>query len=166
MAEVREPSEFARIEQAYRAFDVPRDSSALRIKREYRRLAKLWHPDKFAQNTQEQRRATERMREINDAYQLIKHAPFRYRADVLPRVAKRSVGSVVRRTAPMTDKVEYIVRFVTGAAFGLFVSLVLLMLDASVAIAMVLPLLTGAASAVFGDRFWYWVLKHWWMWSP
>ena len=160
------PSELARIGEAYRVLGVSRDSSALRIKREYRRLARLWHPDKFAHNSREQQRATVRMREINDAFQLVKHAPLRYRFDVRPVVAKSRVESAVRRTAPVTDTAEYIVRFVTGFAFGLFLSVLLLLADAPVAVVAVISLLTGGASAVFGDRFWYWVLKHWWVWSP
>jgi COMPASS component SWD3 len=56
---------------AYRIIGVSPESSALRIKREYRRLAKLWHPDKFPHNTAEQRHAAERMRAINEAYQSI-----------------------------------------------------------------------------------------------
>src|SRR5687767_2602200 len=108
MAAVRDPSELPRIERAYQVFGLTLDSSALRIKREYRRLAKLWHPDKFPPNTAEQRRATGRMREINDAYQLIKHAPLRYRAD-LTRVRRQSATPPVPRTTLVSDRVEYAV---------------------------------------------------------
>ena len=166
MAAVAQPSEFARIERAYRLLGVTPDTSALRIKRAYRQLARVWHPDKFAQSTTDQRRATERMREINEAYQLAKHAPLRYRSDLRSAVAQSRVASAVRHAAPATDTVEYIVRFVSGFAFGLFVSVLLLLADTPVAVLAVTPLLTGGGSAVFGDRFWYWVLKHWWMWSP
>jgi hypothetical protein len=72
----------------------------------------------------------------------------------------------VRRTTPATDTTEYIVRFVTGFVFGVLVSLLLMLTNAPVALAAATPLLTGSASAVFGDRFWYWVLKHWWVWVP
>jgi preprotein translocase subunit Sec63 len=158
--------ELQAIEQAYRVLGVSADSSALRIKREYRRLARLWHPDKFADNTNEQRRATERMREINNAYALAKQAPLRYRYDVRSSIATPSGEPAVRRTAPIADTAEYIVRFVAGFAFGLFVSLLLMLADAPLLAVVLLPVLTAGASAVFGDRFWYWVLKHWWLWSP
>jgi hypothetical protein len=161
MASITEPSQLARIEQAYRALGVPPDSSALRIKREYHRLARRWHPDKCSHNSIEQRRATERMREINDAFQLVKHAPLRFRVDVQPGVSAPTVGSRVRRTTPVTDTAEYVVRFVAGAALGLVLSLQLLWADAPLAVVALLPLVTGGASAVFGDRFWHWLLNFW-----
>jgi len=165
MAAIRDLSALPRIEQAYRVLGLTPDSSGLRIKREYRRLAKIWHPDKCPHNTAEQRRATERMREINDAYQLIKHAPLRYRADA-SRVGRPSVTPPVPRTTLVSDKVEYAVRFVCGFAFGLFVSVAALISDVPVAIAAAVPLAAGLAAVVYGDRFWYWMLKHWWIWMP
>jgi len=153
------------IEQAYRVLGLSRDSSPLRIKREYRRLARMWHPDKFLHNTPDQRRATERMREIIAAFQLVKHAPLRYRLDAASQPAERTSASEPVGTMVVTDRTEYIVRLVCGVVFGLLVSSLLLLTGAPVAVIAVLPLLTGAASAVFGDRFWYWVLRSWWLWT-
>jgi hypothetical protein len=136
------------IETAYRVLGVPPDSSALRIKREYRRLARLWHPDKFAHDPREQRRATERMREINAAYELVKHAPLRYRSDARSRTAALGARPVARRTAPLADTIEYVVRFVAGFAFGLVVAFLLSVGDISVALIVIVPLLTGTASVV------------------
>jgi hypothetical protein len=166
MSTTQPASELARVEEAYRVLGVPTDSSALRIKREYRRLARTWHPDKFADNAPEQRRATERMREINDAFQLAKHAPLRFRVNVRPGSENVTVASRARRTAPVTDTAEYIVRFVAGVAFGLFVSLLLTLGDVPLSVLVAIPLVTGGASAVFGDRFWYLVLRLWWLWTP
>jgi curved DNA-binding protein CbpA len=166
MAATTDRVELAAIEQAYRALGVPADSSALRIKRDYRHLVRRWHPDRFAHNTNEQRHATERMREINHAYELAKHAPLRYRYDARRAAASTGDEPALRRTEPVPDIVEYIVRFVAGFAFGLFVSFLLMLADAPVAALAIAPVLTGGASAVLGDRFWYLVLKHWWLWSP
>jgi hypothetical protein len=166
MAATADRVDLQAIEQAYRVLGVSPVSSALRIKREYRRLARLWHPDKFAHDTKEQRLATERMREINTAYQLAEHAPLRYRYDAPSATTKPRRQPTVRRTAPVADTTEYIVRFVAGFAFGLFVGLLLMLGDAPLVVVAILPVLTGTASAVFGDRFWYWVLKHWWLWTP
>ena len=105
------------------------------------------------------------MREINAAFQLVKHAPLRYRLDAASQPPERRSGSEPVGTMVVTDRAEYIVRLVCGVVFGLAVSLLLLLTDAPVAVVAVLPLLTGAASAVFGDRFWYWVLKSWWLWT-
>ncbi len=152
-------------EQAYRVLGLAPDSSALRIKREYRRLAKLWHPDKFPHNTAEQRRATERMREINDAYQLIKHAPLRYRANAT-RAGKPVAEPPVPPTSMAPDRLEYVVRFVCGFMFGVLVSLGALVSDVPMAIAVAIPFATGVAAVVYGDRFWYGILEYSWAWWP
>ena len=115
--------ELPAIENAYRVLGVSRDSSALRIKREYRRLARMCHPDKFAHNTPDQKRAAERMREINVAFRLVKHAPLRYRSDSASQTGKGRQGTGPARTIAVTDRTEYIVRFVCGVVFGVAVSL-------------------------------------------
>ena len=159
MAAVSDPSELLRIEQAYREMRLPQDSAAFRIKREYRRLAKLWHPDTFAYDTPEQRRAAVRMRGINDAYQLIKHAPLRYRVANQAHVRKPSVEPASRHTSLVSDRVEYVVRFVCGVLFGFVVSAGALLSNMSLPIVAVIPFTTGTAAMVFGDRFWYWILQ-------
>ena len=149
-------------DQAYRVLGLAPDSSALRIKREYRRLAKRWHPDKFPLNTPEQRDAAERMRAINEAYQSIKHAPLRYRAYAT------GPGPVVTPPVPRTsmapDRFEYVVRFVCGFLFGGLVIVPLLISDVPMAIAVAIPFATGIAAVVYGDRFWYAVLDFPWAW--
>jgi|SRR6185503_447361 len=171
MATPTESLDLRRIKLAYEVLGVSLDSSAFRIKREYRRLAKLWHPDKWPQASEQQQRAGERMREINDAFRLVQHAPLRYRLDTQPDVAARAERTrrpVVRETIPITDRGEYVVRFATGVVFGLFLELVLTLSGAEVplGVMIVFPVIPGFASAVLGDRFWHWVLKYWWLWSP
>jgi hypothetical protein len=168
MGEARQLSELARIKRAYQVLGVLPNSSALRIKREYWRQARRWHPDKWPHDSPQQRHASERMREINEAFRIVKHAPLRYHVDSQSTAAVRTQAGepVVRRTAPIPDKVEYTVRFATGGAFGLFVSLVLVLSDVPIALAVVVPFVTAAAATVLGDRFWHWVLKYWWLWSP
>jgi DnaJ-domain-containing protein 1 len=152
-------------EHAYRVLGLPSDSSALRIKREYRRLAKLWHPDKFPHNTAEQRHAAERMRAINSAYQSIKHAPLRYRAYAArARTQPSQPPEPTRSMEP--DTLEYVVRFVCGFLFGLLVTVAALASDIPVPIAVAIPFATGVAAAVYGDRFWYGVLDLPWGWWP
>jgi hypothetical protein len=50
--------------------------------------------------------------------------------------------------------------------FGLFVSFAALVSDVPVAIAAAIPFATGVAAVVYSDRFWYWILRHWWIWMP
>jgi hypothetical protein len=147
-----------RLDQAYRVIGVTPDSSALRIKRAYRRLAKTWHPDKWPLHSAEGRHAGERMRVINDAFKLIQHAPLRYQTEGRRKVDTRptSTHQPPMYDAPdITDRLEYIVRIVTGAVFGCVISFMWLLSD--------LPLLTAGASAIYGDRFWRWVLTVWWL---
>jgi DnaJ-domain-containing protein 1 len=160
MASARAPFGLPHADHAYRVLGLAPDSSALRIKREYRRLAKLWHPDKFPHDTAEQRHAAERMRAINDAYRSIKHAPLRYR--VYATGGGPVVTPPVPRTSMASDTLEYVVRFICGFLFGVLVSFAALVSDVPVAIAVAIPFATGVAAVVYGDRFWYWILEFSW----
>ena len=99
------------------------------------------------------------MREINDAYQLISHAPLRYGA-VAGVGAPRSGGTGRARSAPLvSEKFEYTYRFVCGFLFGVVACFAALLADMPVLVAAIIPIATGFAALVFGDRFWYWALK-------
>jgi hypothetical protein len=107
------------------------------------------------------------MREINLAFEAIRHAPLRYHIEGHPRVAARAAarGREVRREAvPFTDHAEWAVRFVTGAFFGLFICVVLAcgVGELPTALWVVIPGVTGLASAYFGNAFWGWVLELFW----
>jgi len=105
------------------------------------------------------------MREINDAYQRIKHAPLRYRALATPVETQTPKPP----TPPMSmepDRLEYVVRFVCGLLFGMLVSVAALASDVPVLIAVAIPFATGVAAVIYGDRFWYGVLKYSWAWWP
>ena len=95
------------IHRAYRVIGVTPDSSALRIKRTYRRLATTWHPDKWPIGSAESKHAGEQMQQINDAFRLIEHAPLRYRFEaqasgtgwnplVLGEIRADDAGNLVR----------------------------------------------------------------------
>lgn len=162
-------NDLQRIDRAYRVIGVRPDTSAFRIKREYRRLAKMWHPDKWPLGSLQNQHAGERMREINDAFRLIQHAPLRYGFETQAKVTIRANNSQqppVHRAASIINQFEYIIRIMAGVIFGCFVSFVLILSDMPLPVAVVLPLLTAAASAVYGDSFWRWVLKYLWLWAP
>lgn len=55
-----------------------------------------------------------------------------------------------------------------GAVFGMFLDLVLTLsaVELSVVVLIVLPVITGVAATLLGDKFWHWLLKYWWLWSP
>ena len=66
------------LRDAYRVLGVDPRASELAIKLRYRELVQIHHPDKWPQGSQEQSAATDRMRDINVAYDLIGDAPLRY----------------------------------------------------------------------------------------
>ena len=47
------------------------------IKQAYRDLASVWHPDRFPNNPRLQQKALEKMKEINQAYEVLKDAGIR-----------------------------------------------------------------------------------------
>ena len=52
----------------YEILGIPREASAELVKRSYRRLVKIHHPDRFPSGTAAQAEAEKRIREINAAY--------------------------------------------------------------------------------------------------
>jgi hypothetical protein len=56
--------------RAYAVLGVRGGASAAEIKKRYRALVKVWHPDRFAADPQGQAEAATRMRAINEAYEI------------------------------------------------------------------------------------------------
>ena len=59
-------------EQALKALELHADASFQEIKQAYRDLALVWHPDRFAHSTRLQEKASERLRQINIAYDVLR----------------------------------------------------------------------------------------------
>ena len=74
------PPDVHELVAAYRTLGLEPQASSVAIRTRYRELAQLDHPDKWPHGSAEQVAAAERMREINAAYGLIKHAPLQHRA--------------------------------------------------------------------------------------
>jgi len=55
----------------YETLGIPKEASAERIKRSYRKLVKLYHPDQFPSRSRAQAEAEKQMREINAAYSVL-----------------------------------------------------------------------------------------------
>jgi curved DNA-binding protein CbpA len=167
------------LKHAYQVLGVPMDTTAPSIKQAYRRLVKRWHPDLYANGTPAHVEATHMTRLINEAYSAISHAPLRYHVETYrgPTSSKNSqarspsASERIKVTAgeiPKTDRLEFWVRFVCGAFFGVFVVLDLFSLDFSgvIAVAAVgLIVGCGFAAARYGDKFWYTIFRRWWLWS-
>jgi DnaJ-class molecular chaperone len=57
------------VKHYYRILELKPGASADEIKRAYKDLAKVWHPDRFPNDLPLQQRANEKLKEINSAYQ-------------------------------------------------------------------------------------------------
>jgi tetratricopeptide (TPR) repeat protein len=60
------------IYHAYEILGLKPGASQIEVKQAYRKLVKLWHPDRFFVQ-QEKQKAEERIKEINEAYNQLKH---------------------------------------------------------------------------------------------
>ena len=164
-----EPSDLRALREAYHTLGVAPGASAHAIKQEYRRRAKQFHPDRWPAGSDAQGRASEQMRALNAAYALARHAPLRYHVESHPRVearAERRGRPTPRPTVHLTDRSEYVVRFILGALVGAVLSLALLWSGTteSVPLLIGIPVATGALSILFGDDFWHFVLDLVWWW--
>lgn len=73
-------------ERHYEILGLKPHASAEEVKNAYRDLAKVWHPDRFAQDPKLQQKAQERLKEINAAYkEITTPGPSKQRAHSEPR---------------------------------------------------------------------------------
>ncbi|SRR6266568_1005501 len=173
------------LQHAYQVLGVPTNASAPAIKQTYLRLVKRWHPDLYANGTSAHAEATQMTSLINEAYAAVEHAPLRYHIESYTNQVKETnkqtssswANERTRGTAekiPKTDKLEFWVRFACGGLFGVFVSLDIVMSVMPDSAVAHLPLLalgvlgvvlgSGLAAARYGDKFWYSIFRHWWLW--
>jgi len=71
----------------YETLGIPREASAERVKRSYRSLVKICHPDKFPSGSAEQAGAEKRIRDINEAYSVLSKPANRAKYDA--KLSKR-----------------------------------------------------------------------------
>jgi hypothetical protein len=69
-------SVFIKLDQARRVLGLPEVVNFVEIQRAYHEQSRRWHPDQHPENSGED--LTERMREINGAYKILKDYVFRY----------------------------------------------------------------------------------------
>jgi len=60
------------IRESYRTLELKEGASPEAIKEAYRSLVKVWHPDRFGDDEKLRRRADEKLKQINRAYDLLK----------------------------------------------------------------------------------------------
>ena len=59
------------INRCYRALELEPGASLEQVKQAWRELVKVWHPDRFPNDAKLQRKAQERLKEINGAYEIL-----------------------------------------------------------------------------------------------
>ena len=155
-----EAGDFDAIAAAYRLLGVPPESSPLHIRRAYRELTRTWHPDKFPPGSHHHEYAAERMHDLKEAFDVIRHAPLRYQFATI-RAEDSTPERTARRQQQITARLEYTVRIVAGVLFGGMLSVSLILHGFPVRVALAGPVVTAAAAAIYGDAFWRWVLKLW-----
>lgn len=64
-------------EESYRILELEPGASEEEVRRAYRELTKVWHPDRFGHDETLRRRAEEKLKAINEAYQAISAGGFR-----------------------------------------------------------------------------------------
>lgn len=61
-----------RLDECYRLLELKPGASGDEVKRAYRDLTKVWHPDRFAHDAALRRKAEEKLKAINEAYETIR----------------------------------------------------------------------------------------------
>lgn len=61
-----------KLDEAYRIFDLEPGAPDHEVRRAWRDLTKVWHPDRFGNDPALRRRAEEKQKEINEAYETIR----------------------------------------------------------------------------------------------
>ncbi len=80
----------------FRTLDLTPGASLEEIKRSYRELAKVWHPDRFAHDPSLLRKSQEKMKQLNDAYRQV--------CELLERFGEAAFGNAGRAGATTSDK--------------------------------------------------------------
>jgi len=69
-----------RLDECYRLLELQPGASAEELKRAHRDLTKVWHPDRFGHDTTLRRKAEEKLKAINEAYEtILASGPGQYR---------------------------------------------------------------------------------------
>jgi hypothetical protein len=94
------PGKLTRMITHYEALGIPRDASAERIKRAYRSLVKVCHPDLFPGGSEAEVEAGRRIREINAAYAVLSNARARASYDAKLEAAPRAPSAAFQERQP------------------------------------------------------------------
>ena len=93
--------------ECFRILDLRPGASLDEIKRSYRELAKVWHPDRFSHDPSLLRKSQEKMRQLNDAYQQLSALLERFGPDAFGKhVAGRAHPAAAVASVPGTHAAD------------------------------------------------------------
>ena len=100
--------------------DLRPEASTAEIKTAYRDLAKVWHPDRFSNDSSLQEKAQKRLQSINEAYEALRDYDPTKAVDAAPRGGQPRVIVSRRPTIPV-DRAWV---FVSGIAIAVVLLLI------------------------------------------
>ena len=59
------------VKECYRVLEQPLGAAPSEVRQAYKRLVRIWHPDRYADDPRQQRIANEKFRTINEAYRVL-----------------------------------------------------------------------------------------------
>ena len=102
------------LDDAYRILEVSPSASPEEVKAAHRDLIKVWHPDRFGGDATMQQRAEEKLKAINEAYELIRTGGNGRRRPTAPGVPRSAPTARERARRLMTW-------MITCVLLGLFI---------------------------------------------
>ncbi len=136
-----------RLDDCYALLEIRPGATEDEMKRAHRDLAKVWHPDRFANDALLRRKAEEKLKAINDAYETILAS----RAGGRSGRWRAPDDSRAETDAPPRDSVRQVVRNRTWALTCLAAALFVLVRRPT-PVGLVIALLLFCAAVVFAMR--------------
>jgi hypothetical protein len=116
------------LSKAYELLGVKPGVSSRELKAAHRDLAKVWHPDRFVHDPRLQEKAQEKLKEINEAYDLLSSGKTPRPAPPPPRAAEPVyTAPVERRSAPRdrSSRSAFVFIFLFAAVFAVTMKVLL-----------------------------------------
>ena len=149
------------LSRAYRILGLNPGVSPLMARRRYRDLVKKWHPDRCPADAQSQTEATRRTQEVNEAYQIIKHAALYHEVPLRHSRPSPQPPASTATNLNVQTTLDRVIACVAGILLGFVVDFGLLSNSAIVWICV--PVALGLLAATFGWRVIEWIIRIlWW----
>ena len=115
------------IERCFEILELDRRASPDEVKQAYKDVVNVWHPDRFSNNLRLKRKAEEKLKEINSAYEILKSDMSSKQCSCVERSGDKSGPGTMKKkednqkTQPVPesyDKTEAIIEAGTGVVLS------------------------------------------------